>query len=168
MPEPYLVHIDGNDGIGVVDGKMSFPDPDNQPGGTQGFESIASNPVTIADGAGGALTFNTLDGGDHLVDLTAPEAPVVLAAGIYAIVIPVAPDAMTAAGNYDVTVQAQGQASIVQTSAPASADQAAPGVIITVIARLAAGEGWNVNVSNHDGAQSVAFSATFTLVTKLS
>lgn len=126
-----------------------------------GREILSGNPTAVGNGASAALTWNTKDSGSALLDLTTPDAPKIVTAGVYAVTVTVTPAAITAAGYYTVSLalDSSGDDASVSTTSPASAiANTAPVISCGLTYFVPAGGVIAVTVGNFDGANSVNFS----------
>ncbi len=143
-------------------------------GGSQPItrEQLGGNNVTIANGAGAPLTWDSVFSGTPLLDITVPAAPTIVTSGTYAVTLQIGPQgAMTAAGNYRVKLEldATGEdPTIYDTSAPSNANDAEPQVSLGMTYYIPAGGTIVVTVYNHDGAASVDFAINNAIVQRLS
>lgn len=157
MPSPFPIQVTADDGVTTLRGEATFTDPDNQPGGVQGFEVLNCAPVAITDGSTDPLTWDALDSGEALLDLSDPTGPTVIAAGVYAITAPITPTTdITAAGFYFARLLA-GSVQATGSSPAASAADAQPALTLTAIATLTAGAPITVSVNSNDGAATVHY-----------
>jgi hypothetical protein len=126
--------------------------------------------VTVADDATDALTWDTLDFGDDLLDRSDPAAPVVLASGIYAVTVETFVDTLTADGAYIARLglaSNEGWAFFQAASAPFSLANAAPAVVVSVTWYVAAGDGILARVTNLDGVAPRDFHLSVATVQQL-
>ncbi len=159
----WPIKITGNDGVVVIDGEAEGTPPSQT-----GSEGTNGNVVSIADGANGDLTFDVLDGGDTLLDLTAPAAPTFIAAGVYALIVGIVPAALTVGGYYTAFVRGLGIESPNVDSPPSSAGNPTPKVVLVAVGKVGAGDPLTVTVVNHDGVASVDFAAAEANIVRLS
>lgn len=137
---------------------------DPTPGGsTPVSATYDGDPVTITDGNFAALTFDRLDDGSALLDITTPAAATFVASGTYAITAQVNATAPLTSGGYcGVFLSATGNVAAGEGAHP---DQYAVTLAATVIAT--AGDACVVYTFNNDGAASRDFSLGAARIVKL-
>jgi hypothetical protein len=166
MANPYPVSIKADDGVTELTGEATFTDPANQPGAyappTARAQYGTANPQAIGNGAGAYLTWDTLIAGTALLDITAPAAPTVITAGIYAISAAIAvATPMTAGGYYSFTIEpdATGDDPAIGGDSPAAhASDLTPSLNVTAVYYIPAGGTLLAGVHNSDGVNSIDFS----------
>jgi hypothetical protein len=118
-------------------------------------------PVTIANSASGALTWDNLSSGTELLDRTVPSFPTLLAAGTYALSLVTKSSApLTPGGNAQLLVNIPG-GTIQASTLP---DIGLAGYFIWI---AGAGDTVEVDVVNNDGAASRDFVIFSALLVKL-
>lgn len=136
----------------------------------QGFEQIRGNAATINNGSDGALPWNTVLGGDPLVDISNPLQPTIVAAGVYAIGVTLKVASMTVGGWFRgaLTLDLTGNGlSIISDSPPTTAtDDPILGLSLTGF--IPAGGRLNVEASNFDGAAGRDFHIDQAVVQRIS
>lgn len=120
--------------------------------------------VFIGNGVGALLTWDTLDFGTELLDRAAPDQPVVLADGLYALNATYASDAPITAGGFVQPTVAGGPISIV--GSPATIVHF--GVEMTALLLMTAGDTLTFYVQNHEGADGSTFNLSNTTLIKIS
>ncbi len=128
-------------------------------------EKLAGDPVTIANSSLGRLTWDTKVSGSDLLDLTDPELPAVVDAGVYSVTVWVYPTALTATGTYLATLILDSGAQDADTSAssaPSVLGNDTPNVSLSATYYIPAAGVIELQVSNISGA-----SEDFTMATGL-
>lgn len=115
------------------------------------------NVVTIADGDTQPLTWDTLDSGADLLDLTNPAAPTAKVAGFYVVAAVVRPNGpMTLGGWYEAILRQLGTPLVAVTEdSPPGLTQAR--VTLTVPGLLPQGQPIDLTVTNNDGVAARDF-----------
>jgi hypothetical protein len=173
VANPYPARFIDDDGITSKSGEIDFTDPANQPGGGGSIqrEQITGHAVSINNGATGTLTWDTQASGDALLDLSVPALPTVIAAGVYAFTLWVAPGApLTAAGGFRVIFDPDlnGEDPGVAQDSSVSGAEATPNVTLSETYYMAAGATLQVRVVNNDGVNASNFSLLLGVVQRLS
>jgi hypothetical protein len=133
-------------------------------GGSQPVQAMYSgSPVSIPDGQGAPLTFDTLDSGTELLDRTNPAAPELLAAGTYAFTGSFYASAPLTAGGHTAF-------NVSTSSGPtSSADTLHPDFVASASLVFVgeAGDSLLLSLNNIDGAASRDFSMYGAVLVKL-
>lgn len=144
----------------TADGSGGLSFADNAANGVEGYWT--GNAVTIANGSTGALTFDTLGEGTALLDTTTPDAPAFVSAGTYAVTIVVSGPVLTAAGYALAAISSTDFFAPVSFTLYPAATWSVAGTLVA-----AEGDPLLVNVTNHDGTASRAFTLEQAIVVKL-
>jgi len=154
---PIKLRLRGSDAE-IFDGETDFA------GGGAGAQAVyTGNSVNIANGASGDLTFDTLALGPALLDISTPDAPTFLTAGVYAVALNASGDALTAAGYATLGLAATGGfAFTADTEHPEDTWATSLGVCV-----VAAGDPLLAVVNNFDGAAARNFAISACSVVKL-
>jgi len=128
------------------------------------------NSVTIANGATGVITWDTKYLGDDLLDLTDPENPAVIIAGVYIVTVAVASsEPLTAAGEAQIAFDMDNDGDDPNTLStfPGSGAGGMSGSV-TIAYYIPAGGTLHLRVKNFDGASSRDFNLTEAVVQRVS
>jgi hypothetical protein len=130
------------------------------------------NAVTVANGANAYLTLNTKNSGTALLNISVPDTPTVVTAGVYAVTVEFQPqDVLTTGGHYNahLGLDAGGDNPDVQVDSPVStAASNAPQVCIAVTYYLPAGSEIAVRLWNYDGTASVPYAIGAFVIQRIS
>lgn len=128
-------------------------------GGVHTREIVVSNPaVSIGNGSFAKLTWDDVQFGDTLLDLTDPENPAVLTTGIYAVTCYVTSTAaLTAGGTYIAELDITTTDTSLTVQGTAAAGVLPSTVTVGVTWYLQATTVLSVTVVNEDGASSRDF-----------
>lgn len=135
-------------------------------------ETLSGDPVTIVASGNANLTWDTKGSGNDLLDLSTPDAPTVIADGVYAVTIQVNPhftSPLTVGATFQAILSLNSELDVAFTTAdssPASVANAQPCVSLTVVSQMTAGDAINAQVTNWDGAASVDYVLSNAIVQK--
>lgn len=128
-----------------------------------------SGPTTnIADTNSAALSWEILDAGDDVLDVTAPTLPVARKAGLFIVQLEVVPTAFTTGGSVlcDLTFDYNGDAPLISASGVGGAGEP-PRVLIAGSYVLAAGGAMQLFVTNLDGVAARDFAVKNAFVARI-
>jgi len=135
-----------------------------EPGGSSPVtrELILGNPVAIANGANGVLTWDSVVQGDTLIDISDPAAPTVIAAGVYGFFVYVIPGSnMTVGGvvrlKLSVDLNGDDYETDALPSGPAATAQLKPAAVVPLTWYSPAGGLLEARAYNQDGVQDLSF-----------
>lgn len=124
-------------------------------GGAAKAQAFIGDPVLVADGAHGKMTWDN-PSGDDLLDLTNPAAPSAKVAGLYIVAAKIsAQDLLTIGGCFEVVMTLSGdpvQGVVGELSPQAIAARQNPFFTITVAVPMDVGGTLDVDLINRDGA----------------
>jgi len=140
-------------------------------GGRGGSQPVSAQysggQVTIADGGGDFLTWDSLDAGTELLDRSNLGVPLVLADGLYAVTAKGIAFAPLTSGGFVAFVGSVNGSVVSASSAGTSEHPDIVGFSVTAIAQMLAGDNLLFTVFNHDGAAPVDVALSVAVVVKL-
>lgn len=133
-------------------------------------ELLHGGAVSIGNGAQGAPTWNTVDSGPALLDLTVPDTPTIITAGVYSVAVTVAGNTLTLGGKFNASLflGLAYEHEMRTSSTPSNAADNTMDVTLLLVAYLAAGAVVNINVTNQDGVSARNFNLYSAVVQRLS
>lgn len=132
-------------------------------GGSQPVQAIYDgNVVTIANNAQGSLTFDSLNSGTPLLDISTPDAPTFLEAGTYAITGGYSASVALTAGGFCVASINSNAAANMTAVHPDLAGEVLP---LTLVAE--AGAPCGLTIINKDGVEARDFALSGFVIVKL-
>lgn len=142
-------------------------------GGSTQRERLFGNPVSLNDGESAYLTWDEKLSGDDLLDLTAPDSPLIVTAGVYAVTVSVgASDTMTDDGIFNGTLLLDADGDNAQTSmdsAPANARDHNPAISLTLTYYVPAGGRLGVYLTSSDGGLgSIGYAIAAAIIQRIS
>lgn len=156
----FTGRVDPNGDVTII-AEIAGGAPPTPPALTIAKAQYSGNPLTIANGAQAYLTWDTLASGTELLDRSTPQFPVVLADGVYQLVVQIAASGMTAGGFAFIQAQLTGSPMGGSESDAYFPAQLVPVGIspgsATILVPMLAGDSVGVSVSNLDGAVSRDF-----------